>query len=244
MVEKGKYQNSRGLKKEILNKMYEEAEPEYKKFNARLMPGVDEKDIIGVRLPKLRKMAKEIAKSCAFEYLSEIKDDCYFEERMLYGMILGYSRLTLQEFVLHLPEFVSKINDWSVCDSGVTSMKIFEKYPEEGLKLLKPYLESGEEFAVRFGVVVLLRYYTNEKYVKTVLKYMRKIDCSKYYIMMAVSWCVAECYIKFPELTEGIFIEEALDVTTNNKAIQKIRESLRVERKDKERLNQLKRIHQ
>ena len=55
---------------------------------------------------------------------------------------------------------------------------------------------------------------------------------------------VAECYIKFPELTEGIFIEEALDVTTNNKAIQKIRESLRVERKDKERLNQLKRIHQ
>ena len=65
MVEKGKYQNSRGLKKEILNKMYEEAEPEYKKFNVRLMPGVDEKDIIGVRLPKLRKMAKEIAKSCA-----------------------------------------------------------------------------------------------------------------------------------------------------------------------------------
>ena len=48
MVEKGKYQNSRGLKKEILNKMYEEAEPEYKKFNVRLMPGVDEKDIIGV----------------------------------------------------------------------------------------------------------------------------------------------------------------------------------------------------
>ena len=48
MVEKGKYQNSRGLKKEILNKMYEEAEPEYKKFNARLMPGVDEKDLIRI----------------------------------------------------------------------------------------------------------------------------------------------------------------------------------------------------
>ena len=43
-------------------------EENYKQFNEKLLPGV--KHIIGVRLPALRKIAKETAKSNYSEYLN------------------------------------------------------------------------------------------------------------------------------------------------------------------------------
>ena len=58
---------------------------------------------------------------------------------------------------------------------------------------------------------------------------------------MAAAWAVSVCYVKFPEKTEVFLRKNLLDDFTHNKAIQKIRESYRVSKEDKERLKELRR---
>ena len=54
---------------EIREKIYGLAEEDYKEFNKKLLPGVEH--VIGIRLPALRKLAKEIAKEDYRTYLEE-----------------------------------------------------------------------------------------------------------------------------------------------------------------------------
>ncbi len=58
---------------------------------------------------------------------------------------------------------------------------------------------------------------------------------------MANAWLVQVCYVKYPEKTRHFLENSALDDFTHNKAIQKIRESYRVSREEKEELKLLKR---
>ena len=56
---------------------------------------------------------------------------------------------------------------------------------------------------------------------------------------MAVAWAVSICYIKYPEKTYSYLESCKLDNFTFNKAIQKIRESYRVPKEDKENLKKM-----
>lgn len=62
------------------------ADLQYRQFSSKLVPG---SDMLGVRLPELRKIAREIAAQDWRGYLKEARED-YFEEVMLQGMVLGY----------------------------------------------------------------------------------------------------------------------------------------------------------
>ena len=91
------------------------AEPEYQKFSSRLLPRTE--NIIGVRLPHLRKIAKQIAKQEGSNYLLQA-DDTSFEEVMIQGMVIGYlQKIDIEEVLALVATFVPKINNWSVCDS-------------------------------------------------------------------------------------------------------------------------------
>ena len=81
----------------------------------------------------------------------------------------------------------------------------------------------------------------NERYIDYLFEHFSALRNEAYYVKMAVAWAVSVCYVKFPEKTESFLKEETLDVFTHNKALQKIRESYRVTREDKERLKGLKR---
>ena len=48
------------MRTEVLKKLQEETEEKYQKFSAKLLP--PQIDLLGVRIPKLRQIAKEIAK--------------------------------------------------------------------------------------------------------------------------------------------------------------------------------------
>lgn len=107
--------------KMIKERLLELAEDGYREFSASLTPGKD--NILGVRLPALRKLAKEIAKGDFRQYLKEAKDDT-FEEVMLQGMVIGACKADIEE-VLHLTaNFIPKIDNWAVCDSFCSSLKI------------------------------------------------------------------------------------------------------------------------
>ncbi|WP_075721254.1 DNA alkylation repair protein [Roseburia sp. 499] len=213
-------------------------EPEYQAFTSKLLPGVEH--ILGVRLPELRKLAKKLAKDNWKEYLEEASDDS-MEEIMLQGMTLGYARGEVQEKELFLRKFIPKIDNWSVCDSCCATIKLAKEEPEEMWNFLQEYLQSEQEFEVRFALVQLLDYYVNSTYIGKVLQQIDRIQNKAYYVQMAQAWAVSICYRDFPKETEPFLKQNHLDDFTHNKALQKIVESLKVSKEEKEYIRSLKR---
>ncbi|MDO4556014.1 MAG: DNA alkylation repair protein [Lachnospiraceae bacterium] len=214
------------------------AEKDYKKFNKSLIPG--EENILGVRIPKLRELAKEITKGDWRQFLLEAKDDT-FEEVMVQGIVVATAKMETEERKEKLSWFLPKIKNWSVCDSCCTSCKFMKKDRGYWYEYLKEQLESGEEFKIRFALVCLLAHYVTDEYVEIVLKDCENMKHPGYYAKMAAAWAVSVCCAKYPKKTEQFLMDNQMDDWIQNKSIQKSRESYRVTKEQKERLQKLKR---
>ena len=222
---------------EIREKLFLLADEKYKKFHSSLCPGTN--NIIGIRVPVLRKLAKEIVKENWQQYLNTAKND-YYEEIMLQAMVIGFAKMDLHKRLEYVKKFVPKIDNWAICDTACAGFKFAKKYPKEIWEFIKPYLSSNKEFEIRFGVVMLIDFYITEEYIKDVLKILNEIEHDGYYVKMAVAWAISICYIKFPKETLKLLEKNKLDSFTYNKALQKIIESYRVSKEEKEKIRVMK----
>ncbi|MBO3444739.1 DNA alkylation repair protein [Clostridium sp. CCUG 7971] len=223
----------------IREQLVELAEENYKVFSSNLLPGID--NLVGVRIPNLRKIAKQIVKLDWKSYI-ENNDEIYFEEVMLKGMIIGYlENQDIEDILKYISDFVPKINNWSVCDSFCVGLKITNKNRERVWEFLKPYICSDKEFEVRFAVVMMINYYINEDYLKLVLKELDNISHDGYYAKMAVAWAISISFVKFEELTLEYLKNNNIDDYTYNKSLQKICESLKVKKDTKDIIRSMKR---
>ena len=214
------------------------AEPEYQKFSASLLPGVE--NILGVRIPKLRVIAKRIAKENWKEFLEDAKDDS-FEEILLQGLVIGYAKANPTEIITALDAFLPKIDNWSVCDSTAMTLKAAKDHPAY-FGYAQSCIAEETEFSVRFGLVLLMSHFVSDEYIESVLETIENAELPGYYAKMAAAWAVSVCYVKYPERTEEWLSSAKLDDWTFNKSIQKIKESLRVSEEDKTRLDSMKRV--
>ena len=224
--------------KEIREELFKLQDKKYKEFHSGLCPNTD--NIIGVRIPELRNLAKKIAKEDFNTYLKNANND-YYEERLLQGMVIGLAKMDFKQTIEYLIGFIPKIDNWAVCDTTVAGLKIINKNKNEMWKFLKSYLKSNKEFELRFAIVVLLDYYIEEVYIEEVLKILNKVRHEGYYVKMAVSWAISVAFIKFPNETMKLLKNNDLDEFTYNKALQKIVESYRVDEKTKENIKLMKR---
>lgn len=210
------------------------------KFTQSLHPGVE--NILGLRVPDVRNLAKEIASLPDWEaYLQEL-EHIYMEERMVHGMILGYVKNIPLEFRLQkIREFLPYINSWSVCDTFCSTLKFITKNKSEVWNFIKPYFDSEKEYEVRFAIVTAFSFYVDPEYLDRLFFHFNQIHQEGYYVKMAIAWAVSVCYVKYPQRTELYLSDNQLDDFTQNKAIQKIRESYRVSLADKEYLKKYKR---
>lgn len=216
------------------------AEPDYQKFSAALIPNID--NVLGVRLPELRKLAKTLVKRDWRRYLDEA-DSEFFEEVMLQGMVIGCIRADVEEILRRVAEFVPKIDNWSVCDSFCSGLKFTRDHKETVWEFLQPYLHAEREYEIRFGVVMLLNFFIEEAYIGRILVLLDQISHEGYYVKMAVSWALSICYVKLPEPTMAYLSSPSisLDNFTFNKALQKITESYRVDPAAKAIIRSMKR---
>ena len=222
----------------IRTKLLALADEEYRKFQSTLIPGEDR--LLGVRLPALRELAKEIVKGDWREYLNSAQDE-YYEEIMLQGLVIGYAKTSPEEILHFTAKFIPKITNWGVCDSFCTGLKLAKKQPELVWNFILPYLRSEKEFDIRFAVIMMLAHYMTDKYIDDVLACLDQVRHDGYYVKMGVAWAVSVCYVKYPEKTMAYLKNSSLDDFTFNKSLQKILESFRVDQEAKAVIRGMKR---
>lgn len=222
----------------IRNRLFELAEEEYRKFSSSLIPGEDK--LLGVRLPHLRELAKEIAKGDWREYLSNAQDE-YYEEIMLQGLVIGYAKAPPEEILKYIVCFIPKISNWGVCDSFCTGLKLAKKHPEMVWDFIQPYLKSDKEFEIRFAVIMMLAHFIDEDHIDQVIAGLDQIRHEGYYVKMGAAWALSVCYVKYPEKTMQYLKNSNLDDFTYNKSLQKILESYRVDQESKTVIRNMKR---
>ena len=225
------------MNKELNDLLQQNVDEKYRKFQSGLCPGIN--NILGVRIPILRKIAKNMAKGDWEKIISEI-DNKYYEETMVEGLIIGYAKMPISNKINYLKSFVPKIDNWAVCDIVCSNLKIKEK--DLLWDFINTYLESKNEFELRFVVVMYMDNFLTDEYIKKVFENINKIKTDKYYVQMAIAWLISVAYVKQKAITEKYLLNNNLDVFTYNKALQKIIESNRVEKEEKEKIKRLKKL--
>lgn len=243
---------------EMMSKIREDllsmAEPQYREFSAKLLP--EGENLLGVRLPKLRKTAKQIWKSYGHMYLDTAlasgPDEEYMEEILLQGMVIGGLKAEndteLAEIFDYTRRYVPKIQNWSTCDSFCAGLKVTKQYPAQMWDFLQEYLTAEQEFAIRFGIVMIINYYINEEYFDCLFPIFNAIGERNhtYYVEMGLAWAISICYVKNPMETERYLQDmrgkpEVLDDFTYHKTLQKIVESHCVSSEEKAMIRGMRR---
>lgn len=134
-----------------------------------------------------------------------------------------------------------KIDNWSICDSFCSSLKIAREYPEATWKLLRPLFQDQRAYYVRFAVVMAIFYFIQKPYLPEIFAFLDEISLDSYYVRMAVAWAVSICFREFPEETMTYLETAALDQFTYEKSLQKITESLKTDAKTKALIREMKR---
>ena len=190
--------------------------------------------MIGIKIPLLRKMAKEIAKGDIQSFLT-ILENKYYEEIMLKGFVIAYIT-DLSLLKEEIREFIFLIDNWAICDSFGNSLKIINQNKKEFFKFIKPLLKSKEEYIVRFSIVLLIYYYVEEKYLKEIFNICLNNNNNKYYVNMALAWLLCECFIKYPDETKEFLKNNKINDFVLKKTISKINDSYQVKKENKLKL--------
>ncbi len=210
---------------------------EYKEFHSSLVLN-SQHEMIGIRLPIMRKIAKEISKTDIEEFL-KYSQNKYYEEIMIQGLVISNIK-DEKLFNNYFKKHINKIDNWALCDSFCNSIKIVKKYEEKYFPLAKEMCLNEDEFISRIGLVTILSHFVEEKYLKEIFDTLNTITSDAFYINMAQAWLICDLYIKYPKETLKFIKHNNLNIFTHNKAISKIHDSFRVSKEDKEFLNTLR----
>ena len=197
----------------------------YRAFHSRLMPTVPPETVIGVRVPALRRLAKQLAGTPQAEAFLQELPHTYYEENNLHAFLLE-SIWDYDAALAATEKFLPYIDNWATCDSFCP--KVFAKHKEELLPVLRRWMASDHPYTVRYGMEMLMRYYLDEDFRPEHLAWAAAVHSGEYYINMMRAWYFATALAKQPEAALPWLTARRLDVWTHNKTIQKAVESSRI----------------
>ncbi len=199
----------------------------YRDFHRRLVPNVDADSIIGVRMPQLRALAKEIEPLAFFETLPHR----YYEENQLHAILLS----GMKDFACCLQEverFLPYVDNWATCDG--LRPRCFAKHTDELQPFVQRWLASEHEYTVRFGIGVLEAFFLDKAFLPEQLQWVAAIRREEYYIKMMQAWYFATALAKQWDATLPVI--RTLPDWVRRKTIQKACESFRVPQEHKDYL--------
>ncbi len=222
----------------IIDKLYELKDQEYMEFSSSLNPTAI--SMIGVRIPILRTLAKEIAKNNPIYFLKNNPMN-NFELLSLQAMVLGYMKEDINVILSFVKDFIPHICDWSVNDTFCQTFKIAKTHQLEVWNFLSNYFNSKKEFELRVVVVMMMCHFINDEYINNVLEFINNTKHDGYYYKMGCAWCLQVIMTKYPELCYNFLKNNNLSDWIHNKAIQKMLESYRISNDMKDKIRKLKR---
>ncbi len=218
---------------DVRKKLFELKDEKYKTFSSKLLP--ENTVMLGVRLPVLRALAKEIIKDDYNSFLNSTP--LYMEEKLLKAMVIGLIKADFPTIQKYIENFIPEIDNWSVCDSFCASLKIVKKHKNETFEFIKKYLNSKKEYERRFALVILLDYFVCEEYLDKVFKILTQIKSHDYYVIMAAAWLFSICFVKYPEQSLRNLTTKNVQYEIYKKGVSKVRDSFRVSKELKEILS-------
>ena len=210
----------------------------YADFQARLTPTIPRERFIGVRVPALRKLAKELrGTDAAAAFLSALPHE-YYDENMLHSLLLAEGK-DFAASIAQVEAFLPYVDNWAVCD--ILSPKVFKKHKAELLPHLRLWAASEQPYTCRFALEMLMSHYLDDDFFPEVLAIPASVVSEEYYVNMMIAWFFATALAKqwdaaIPYLTNG-----SLGIWVHNKSIQKAIESYRITDEQKKYLRSLKR---
>ncbi len=207
-------------------------------FSLTLLPTVLRDTLLGVSVPEVRALGKSYLREYDVRPYLQLLPHTYWEERLLHGILLDVSH-TYEALLADLHVYLPYINDWALCDT--LHPKLLCKHLSQYLQQCRAWLEAEHEYTVRFAIVSLKTYYLNELFSTELLYWIANLNREEYYIRMAQAWFFAEALIKQTAATLPYFTERQIATEwVHNKALQKARESKRIDPEYKKYLQTLK----
>ena len=213
------------------------AEEKYKTFNDGIVnSGLRS---MGVRLPTVRKIAKDVSLDEALSYpVNE-----WLEVDTVVGMAVSGAKLPFADKAPLLVRFADIIENWAVCDCN--TVKVPRTEQAQYFEFFRTLARSEKPFVCRYGLVNLLSNFLDDEHIDGVFDVLADVKpYGEYYVDMAAAWLVATAAAKCRDKTFDFLTgrgREVLNVFTYNKALQKMRDSYRISAEDKAATYALKR---
>ena len=197
----------------------------YTAFNKRIVN--TKMPVIGVRVPDLRRLARELAPDMSAADISKLltAKNKSFDYVLLCGLLITHARLNDLVAIDLAKQYLPLVDSWAHIDIFVEKKRRFagEVWWDFALECL----QNEDEFTVRYGVISLMTNFLDEAHIDQVFAVLRNVKHDGYYVKMALAWLYATAAVHFFELTLAELENEHIDTWTRNKAYQKMRESQR-----------------
>ena len=221
----------------IRNQLMDLQDPDYRDFQVRLLPTFAPENVIGVRTPALRKLAKELAKDPGIDVFLMDLPHRYFDENQLHAFIISETK-DFEECAEQTERFLPYVDNWATCDQ--LSPKVFRKHRAELLPRIRRWISSEKTYTIRFGIGMLMQHFLEEDFDPACPELVASVRSEEYYVNMMIAWYFATALAKQYDAVLPYLQERRLSPWTHNKTIQKARESFRITKEQKEYLNSLK----
>ncbi len=209
----------------------------YREFHSKLMPDTDKETVIGIRIPVLRKFAREFARRLeAREFLQQLPHQ-YYEENNLHMMLI-IAEKDYEKCLAEVERFVPYIDNWATCD--MPAPKCFAKHKQELLPKVEEWIASEETYTIRYGIDLLMALYLDEDFRPEYLELAASVTSEEYYVKMVIAWYFATALAKQWDSTIPYIEQRRLSDWVHRKTIQKAVESYRITKEQKDYLRTLK----
>ena len=220
----------------IQNELFKLQDEGYREFQRALIPTVDKIRIIGVRIPELRRLSKQIDMKSASAFMGELPHE-YYEEDNLHAFLI--ERITDIDLCFkELDRFLPYVDNWATCD--MMAPKVLIKDKELLLSKAYEWMASDHVYTIRYGISVLMKYFLDDAFSTEYANKVASVVSDEYYVNMMCAWYFATALAKQYDSIVPYLEEKKLPVWVHNKTISKAKDSLRISKETKEYLNTLK----
>jgi len=209
---------------------------DYAAFQRRLIPNIPPESITGVRMPRIRALARELDAEEAAAFMDELPHE-HLEENLLHAVLIAQlrdERLCRERLEAFLPH----VDNWAVCDCIRPGALLADK--AELLCLIRKWIVSPHCYTSRFAMEMLMLYFLEEDFDPSYPSMVAQVSTEEYYLRMMQAWYFATALSKQYEAVIPYIEKGLLHPWVHSKTIQKACESFRISGERKQYLRTLK----